>query len=408
MMKVLYAISSAQKDRLMTASHARVTDISTDPMDTTDIAELYALFTQVPDPRDPRGVRHALAAALTLMVLAVLCGARNFRSAADRVAELPQPLLHAAGAREHPALGICSPPSRDTLRRLVEAIDANAVDLLVCQWLARRIPDRSEATGLALDGKTVRRSAAGDPAGNVQLFSAMRHDTATVIAQVRVPSGTTEVTQIAALLDPIDITGMIITADAAHPSTDTAAYLRKRDADYVLTVKGNKPALLADICHRLPAATPEAAAHTDTEHRGGHLIRRQIWTAPAEGIDFPDAAIVFRIRRDTYTLSGQRLSKDVTHGITSLTSNTTTADTLAGHVRKHWGIENKIHWVRDVVYAEDGHHAYLGTVAHTMALLRNLAIGLIRLAGHTRITQITERLHGNKALIPALLTASRP
>lgn len=408
MMKVLYAISSAQKGRLVTAFHASMAHVSHDAVDTTGIAQLCGLFAQVPDPRDPRGVRHPLAAALTLMVLAVLCGARNFRSAADRIAEMPQVLLAAAGARWHEALGVHSPPSRDTLRRLVEAIDAQAADVLICRWLAARIPDVPGSTGLALDGKTVRRSAAGDPADNVQLFAAMRHDTAVVIAQVQVPAATTEVTQIQALLDDIDITGMIVTADAAHPSRETAAYLRKRHADYVLTVKGNKPALLKAICHRLPDATAEAAAGTDTEHRGGKVICRQIWTTPADGIDFPDAAVVFRIRRDTYTLTGQRLSKDVVHGITSLGSDTTTPEAIAGHVRQHWGIENKIHWVRDVVFAEDGHHAYLGAAAHTMALLRNLAIGLIRLAGHTRITQVTERLHGNKMLIPALLTASQP
>ncbi|MBA3489785.1 MAG: ISAs1 family transposase, partial [Longispora sp.] len=329
----------------MTASHVRIDDVSHDAMDTADIAELHELFVQVPDPRDRRGVRHPLAAALTLMVLAVLCGARNFRQAADRVSELPQPLLHSAGARLHPALGICSPPSRDTLRRLVEAIDANAVDLLVCRWLAHRIEDPPEATGLALDGKTVRHSSPEDPAGNIQLFSAMRHDTAIVIAQVQVPSGTTEVTQIATLLDPIDITGMIVTADAAHPSTDTAAYLRGRGADHVFTVKGNKPSLLTSICDRFTITTSSNADHTDTEHHNGKIICRQIWTAPASGIDFPDAHVVFRLRRDTYDLTGVRLSKDVVHGITS---RATTASAIADHVRRHWGIENKTHWMTHV------------------------------------------------------------
>jgi predicted transposase YbfD/YdcC len=339
------------------------------------------------------------------MMLAVLCGAGNFRQAADRIAELPQVLLAAAGARLHSALGLRSPPSRDTLRRLIEAIDADAVDLLVCQWLANRTPCGPEGGGLALDGKTVRGSARGAAVGNVQLFSAMRHDTAVVIAQVQVPADTTEVTQIAALLDGVDITGMVVTADAAHPSRDTAAYLRSRGADYVFTVKGNKPALLAGICQRLPAAVADTADYTDTEHRNGKIIHRQLWVTDAQELDFPDAATVFRLRRDTYDLIGVRLSKDIVHGVASKDDN---ASEIAGHIRRHWGIENKIHWVRDVVYAEDSHRAYLGAVAHTMALLRNLAIGLIRLAGHTRITHIVERLHGNKMLIPDLLAASRP
>ncbi|MEV6813764.1 ISAs1 family transposase [Micromonospora sp. NPDC051296] len=389
----------------MSVSHAVVGVVRDEggEVDTVQVAALAALFGQVNDPRKARGVRHRLAAVLTVVTLALLCGARNFRQAADRVAELPQPLLAAAGARRHPVLGFRIAPGRDTLRRLVEVVDAAVVDRLVCAWLAERLDDPAEV-GLSLDGKTVRHSGGGTGI-DVQLFSAMRHDTAVVIAQIQVPADTTEVTQINALLDPIDITGMVVTADAAHPSSGTAAYLRQRGADYVFTVKGDRPGLLAAITSRLPAATAATSAHTDTERRSGHRITRTIWIAPATGIDFPRAAVVFRLRRDVYAPDGQRVSKQIVHGITSLTS---TAAQIAAHVRTHWWIENKIHWVRDVLFGEDTHHAWLGNVAHTMAALRNLSIALIRLAGHSRIKQVMERHHADKMLIPALLNASRP
>jgi hypothetical protein len=148
---------------------------------------------------------------------------------------------------------------------------------------------------------------------------------------------------------------------------------------------------------------PDLAAATDTERRHGHRITRTIWTAPADGVDFPGAAQLFRIRRDTYAPDGQRVSKHILHGVTS---RACAASEIAAHVRGHWGIENKVHWIRDVLLGEDNHHAYLGNTAHTMAALRNLAIALIRLAGHTRIKQIMERHHANKMLIPALLNAA--
>ncbi|MEV6814097.1 ISAs1 family transposase [Micromonospora sp. NPDC051296] len=372
-------------------------------VDTGQVAALAGLFAQVSDPRRARGVRHRLSAVLTVLTLALLCGARNFRQAADRVAELPQSLLAAAGARRHPILGIRVSPGRDTLRRLVEAVDAAVVDRLVCGWLAARL-DTVAGCGLAIDGKIVRNSGGGSGL-DVQLFSAMRHDRAVVIAQVQVPADTTEVTQIKALLDPIDITAMVVTADAAHPNRDTASYLLRRQAGYVFTVKANRPALLAAITSRLPAATTATSADASAEHRNGYRITRTIWTAPAAGIDFPGAVQVFRLRRDVYASDGQRVSKQIIHGITSLTS---TAAEIAGYVRTHWWVENKIHWVRDVLFGEDTHHAYLGSVAHAMAALRNLAIALIRLAGHTRIKQVMERHHADKLLIPALLDASRP
>jgi predicted transposase YbfD/YdcC len=371
-------------------------------VDAGQVTALAAVFGQVADPRKARGVRHPLAAVLTLVTVALLCGARNFRQAADRAAEIPQVLLAAAGARRHPVLGLRVAPSRDTLRRLAEAVDAIAVDRLVAGWLAERLTGPRAGCGLALDGKTVRNS--GGPSGaDVQLFSAMRHDTAVVVAQVRVPAGTTEVTQINELLQHIEVSGMVITADAAHPSSDTAGYLRGRDADYVFTVKANKPSLLAAIVSRLPAATLAAVACHSAERRNGYQVTRTIWTAPADGVDFPGAVQVFRIRRDVHATDGQRVSKQIVHGITSLPAG---AADLARYVREHWGIENKIHWTRDVLLGEDAHHAYLGDVAHTLAVLRNLAMALIRLAGYTKIKQVMERHHANKMLIPQLLNAS--
>lgn len=117
----------------MSVSHAAF-DAVTDgrgEVDTGQVAALAGLFGQVSDPRKARGVRHRLSAVLTVLTMALLCGARNFRQAADRVAELPQSLLAAAGARRHPVLGIRIAPGRDTLRRLVEAVDAAAMDHLM-------------------------------------------------------------------------------------------------------------------------------------------------------------------------------------------------------------------------------------------------------------------------------------
>jgi hypothetical protein len=203
-----------------------VSHASTSPASSTetevglaDVAELYALFAQVTDPRKPRGVRHHLAAVLTVMVFAVLAGARNFREAGDRAADLPPLLLDAAGTRRHPRTGQLLPPSGDTLRRVTEDIDVDAADLLVCQWIAQRIKPNADdggqesgRWGLAMDGKVVRRSGAGDPDNNVKLFSAMRHEQAVIIAQLRIPDTTTEVTQVEKLLDPIDLTNAVVTA----------------------------------------------------------------------------------------------------------------------------------------------------------------------------------------------------
>lgn len=378
-----------------------------------DVAELYALFTQVADPRKPRGIRHRLAAVLTVMVFAVLAGARNFREAGDQAADLPPLLLEAAGTRRHRRTGELVPPSGDTLRRVVEDIDVDATDLLVCQWIGGRAKpstddagqDAHELWGLAMDGKVVRRCGAGYPEDNVKLFSAMRHDQAVVIAQLRIPDTTTEVTQVENLLDPLDLTNAVVTGDAAHTLPRTAAYICGRDGDYVLTLKANQPSLLDSVAAKL-FATNDPGHHLDIDHSRGRSVHRQIWVTDADGIDFPAAAQIFRIRRDVFDPSGQRISKEIAYGITSLAE--ATAEQVGRWVRHHWGIENKVHWVRDVVFAEDHHNAYLGAAAHGMALFRNLAIGLIRLAGHTQIKRTVQRLAADRNRILPLLAASRP
>jgi predicted transposase YbfD/YdcC len=223
-----------------------------------------------------------------------------------------------------------------------------------------------------------------------------------------VPADTNEITQVPALFDAVDLAGAVVTGDAAHTQHATAAYLvEQKGCDYLFTVKGNQPGLLAEVATALPAATPGSEHHLQIDTGHGRTVARAIWTAPADGVDFPHAQQVFRVRRDVFDATGQRVSKEIVHGVTSM-SPAITADQIAGYVRGHWGIENKSHWVRDVVYAEDHQHAYTGATAQAMAILRNLAIALIRLAGLSQIKRTLQHIAADRMRILPLLTASCP
>lgn len=403
---------------LVPVSHDLFPLASTDLIEagTAEVAELLALFGQVADPRDPRGVRHGLASILTVLVFAALAGARTFREAGDRVADLPPVLLAAADTRRDPRTGAPAPPSRDTIRRVVEDLDGQSADLLVGRWIADRAgrlrgEGGLDGVGLALDGKVVRNSGGGY--ANVTLFSAMVHGQAVVIAQTLVPDGTNEITCVPALLDPVEVAGVVVTADAAHCQDATAEYLTGRDARYVLTVKGNRKTLLKQVKALLGQVGLDdldgcdGADHAEDDRGHGRRVRRAIWLVPADGIDFPGAQRVFRIRREVRDTCGRLISKEIVHGITSLGIEQAAAEAVACWVRTHWGIENKIHWVRDVVFGEDAQHAYLGAAAQVMAMFRNLAIALLRLAGVTKITRTLERIAADRTRILPLLTASR-
>lgn len=344
------------------------------------IRALLDMLGQVADPRKARGIRHQIGAVLTVMVLAALAGARNFREIADRAADLPPRLLASAGCRVHPVTGLDVTPSAATLRRIAHVIDADAADQQICAWLRTQAianEAAAEATGtrvaVAMDGKVIRNTIApGGPEGSeIKLFSALLHQEAIVIAQVRIPADTNEITQVKALLAEVDLTGVVVTGDAAHAQDATAAHITaERGGAYVLTVKGNRPGLLAQITAALPPAAAGTERSVDEDRSKGKIVRRAIWVASANKIDFPGAAQVFRIRRDTFDHLGNRLSKEIVHGVTSLSTTHAAPDAIAGLVRNHWRTENKSHWVRDVVYREDHQHAYAGTAAHVMASLR--------------------------------------
>lgn len=87
-------------------------------------------------------------------------------------------------------------------------------------------------------------------------------------------------------------------------------------------------------------AAPGSEHHVAEDRSKGRIVRRAIRIAPAEGITFPGAAQVFRIRRDTFDHLGNRLSKEIVHGVTSLTADQATPETIAGLVRRHWTVEN--------------------------------------------------------------------
>ena len=388
------------------------------------VRALVEMLGGVTDPRKPRGRRHQLSAVLAVTVFAVLAEARNFREAGDRAADLPQELLALAGCRRHPVTGGYVAPSEATIRRGAHTIDAGAADQQVCRWMreqaqAAAIAQHSQhgdtgaggLIGVAMDGKTVRNTVApgAGEGGEVRLFSAMLHSEAVVIAQLRVPEHTNEITQVSALLAGIELTDVVVTGDAAHAQHATAAHLTtERGGGYALSVKGNQPTLLAQIAAALPAAMPGTEHHLDIDRSKGRIVHRSIWVAPATGVEFPGAAQAFLIRRDTYDRQGNRLTKEIVHGVTSLTAQQATPEMIGRLIRRHWGIENKIHWVRDAVWREDDQHAYAGTGAQVMATFRNLALGLLRLSGITQIKRTLERIAGDRTrILPILATAIR-
>lgn len=383
----------------MSVSHVQV--LSTLPpvaVGPEEVGDLREALAGLVDPRRRRGVRHTLLTILLVAVVAVLAGAQNFREIGDDAADLPQELLARVRARWHPHRLRFLPPSAATIRRVVTALDATALDRVVYDWLSRRTGwterDPAGQWRVAIDGKQIAgASRTGSP---VRLFSALVHGQATTIAQVRVPDTTNETTQVAPLLDGIDVTGALITADAAHTQRDTCRLLVDDcGADYLLTIKGNQPGLRRAASDALLGRDPDRPAHLDIDHTRGHQVHRSVWVADATAIDWPHAAQVFLIRREIFDPLGARVHREFVFGVTSRDRRRLDPAGINIAARSHWEIENRQHWVRDVVFGEDAHTAYLGATPQVMATLRNLAISLIRHSGSNQIKRTTQRIRRN-------------
>lgn len=345
------------------------------------VADLREHLTAVPDPRHRRGTRHSITTILLIAAAAVLTGARSFTAIGEWAADLPQHLLAVLGARVDRRRGLYQAPGEATVRRVLGLVDGDALDDVIGAWLAGQ---DDGASAIAVDGKTLRGTCDDTGQGGVHLLAAMTHDSGIVVAQREVDGKTNEITCFQPLLSTIAMTGVVVTADALHTQRAHARHLvEELGADYVLTVKENQPTLFAQL-DALPWA--EIPVHT-TENKGhGRSERRTIRVQPApEDIAFPRAAQVFLIERYvTDTTSGKNSAVAVL-GVTSLTATRADATQIASHVRKHWQIENKLHYVRDVTYGEDASRVRTANAPRVMASFRNLAVSTLRLAGNTNI-----------------------
>lgn len=379
-------------------SHARITAVTSMIRDGAGkVPGLLAVLALVPDPRKPRGRRYQLTFVLAVAAACTLAGARTFREIGDHAADLPQDVLRDLGGRPRPLLRRITAPSETRIRTLLHLIDTGVLDAVLGGWL-RGLADAGRLDGLltaiAIDGKWLR----GVLDGQVKLFSAMLHEDKAVIAQVRVPDDTTEATQVKALLDAVDLRNAVVTADAAHSSTATAQYIAGkeedggREAGYFLFVKGNTPSLQRAVFDAVQASgAGRAPDHTELDRSHGRVIRRSIWVADANGIDFPQVTRVARIRRDRYGSDGTLVSKEIVHAVTSLSAKKASAQALAGIARGQWGIES-VHWVRDTAWDEDANTGYAGNGPQAMATLRNLSVSLLYLAGVKEITRTLQAI----------------
>jgi predicted transposase YbfD/YdcC len=392
----------ADPSSLIPAALTHLTQTDPPELQDGDAPHLLAYLATVPDPRAARGRRHRLVAILGLAAAAVLAGARSIAAIAEWAAEAPQPVRAALGTRRD-APDHLAVPAEATIRRTLARLDADALAAAVGAWLAdwdrgRSRPVASRWPAVAVDGKTLRGArtqtlgGAGRP---VHLLAAMDHTSRAVLAQCQVGGAPEEVPAFTPLLAGLDLTGVVVTADALQTHPEAAEFLvGEKQAHYLFQVKANQPALLAR-CQRLPwHRVPVLDRTRDRGH--GRIEVRTLKAVTVHRFGFPHAAQVIQVTRKR-TVGGSHVStrrrrwQTVTvYAITSLGFAQASPARLADLLRGHWAIE-ALHHLRDVTFAEDASQLRTGAGPHVMATLRNLVIGVLSRAGPVNLAAALRR-----------------
>jgi predicted transposase YbfD/YdcC len=330
-------------------------------------------FGELPDPRRGNARRHDLLELLTIALSATLCGAAScvdFELFARSKEEFLREFLSLEG-------GV---PSHDTFSRLFRLLDPAAFSTCLTRFAA----GLSEASGdgpVALDGKGLRCALAKVRSTSpVALVNAFASASGLALGLVGVPHGTGEIAALRVLLDLLDLRGRTVTADAMHCQRETAQAILDKGADYVLGLKANRFAMYDDAVLFLddPAVQADTAAQTlDADHgrietRCARVVADMAWLA--ERYSFPGLQALAEVTASREDATGQITIRRRLFVL----SRPVTADALLATVRSHWGIENQLHWVMDVVFDEDRSRARTDNAPLNLAVLRRIALNLAK------------------------------
>ena len=366
-----------------------------DPLRPAETPDLLAYLVTVTDPRARAGRRHPLVAILVLAAAAVLAGARSITAIAEWAADAPQPVRAALGTRCDPRTGrwVWAVPTETTIRRTLGRVDPEALAVAIGAWLADRDQPDQRRRAVAVDGKTLRGARRAADGRQAHLLAAMDHATRVVLAQRQVDGAPGEVPAFQPLLADLDLAGAVVTADALHTHPDAAEFLvTSKQVHYLFCVKANQPTLLAR-CARLPwHHVPVLDRTRDRGH--GRIELRTLKAVTVHHFGFPHTAQVLQVTRKTRDLRDgniRRWRTVVVYAITSLAFAQASPARLADLLRGHWAIENGLHYVRDVTFAEDASRVRTGTAPQVMACLRNLIIGVLCRAGPVNLAAALRR-----------------
>src|SRR5919112_4206873 len=341
------------------------------------IENLTACFDGLVDPRATRRCDHQLIDILVIAAIAVIACAESWEDielyGRSKLAWLKTFLALPNGI-----------PSHDTFRRVFMLIDPDAFEGCFVRW-AQSLTSKVEREVVAIDGKTVRRSGSRrHDHGPLHLVSAWASGQGLALGQRAVDGKSNEIVTIPELLESLHLEGCIVTLDAMGCQKDIAAQIRAKGADYLLMLKANHGRAFGAVrehfertcfgrgCKRRPVFDAFDEGH-------GRLVRRRVFAAPAvQDLEplhgWPDLGAVLAVETIRSVNGTGPVEAEIRYFLTSCNDDPAI---LVRAIRRHWSVENALHWVLDVTFREDDSRVRDRTAARNFALLRKIALKLV-------------------------------
>ena len=365
------------------------------------VASLSEHFSSLPDPREAGLVEHKLLDIITLAVCGVICGADSWVEV-EEFGKARQEWLK--GFLELPN-GI---PSHDTFGRVFSRLSAHHFQRCFARWI-QAVFSTTAGQVIAVDGKTLRRSydRRSDKAA-IPMVSAWANANRLVLGQVKTEAKSNEITAIPELLKRLEVKGCIVSIAAMGCQRAMASQIIEQGGDYVLALKGNQGGLHEDVrqCFAFAYARQfDGIAHryhetVDADH--GRLEVRRYWTVDDLGwltdqAKWKGLNLIGMVEAERHV--GEQVSLERRYYIASIGND---AVHFAHAVRGHWSIENQLHWSLDVTFNEDACRVRQGEAAENFAILRHIALSLLRQENTAKVGIKAKRLKA--ALDPGYLS----
>ena len=373
---------------------------------------LHSHLQIIKDPRIDRTKRHELIDILTIAVCATICGCDTWSDIED----FGNSKLNWFKSFLNLNHGI---PSHDTFRRIFLLIDPNSFRRVFINWV-KKISENQEVGQVCIDGKTLRKSFNNAKKSNpLHIVNAWSTGLSLSLGQMKTDEKSNEITAVPKLLKMLNLKGCLVSSDALNTQKNIAKVILEQEADYLLALKNNHKILYKRVTEEFEklktAGNRSFIVERYKESNDGHgrkevrkctvlkLKKDRFWLIDLVK-EWPSLTSIIKIENERVNKKTGEIQTQTRYYISSALE---TAESFLRSVRRHWEVENKLHWVLDVVFKEDDNRARTGHGPENLAILRQFALNLIKLEPSKKSIRRKRNISGwdNNFLLKILIGA---